>query len=214
MWKKCLALALAGLFLLACAACGTAAPGSRPGPFHFARRVLTQYDLTHDDEGEPVVEPGEVLVFFTYMQSFDAEAALESTVSYTAWAAEAVDHEASLGYMGEALRKSAADDGSALFSGEEDYGFGIAVSETWVLPDREYRAAYNALMAAARGARERAYWLVYNQGRRGYHSQSYDKSASFYIQSYLPEQARPNAEAVHMSTELMRKYFPFLGTGL
>jgi len=223
MWKKCLALALAGLLLLACAACGTASPGPNARPFQFARRILTHYDLSHDDEGAPIVEPGEVLVFFTYMEPFDAEAAQAGATIYTAWAAEAVNHAASLEYTGEALRKSEENDGANVFTSEVDYGFGIAVNETWMLPEEEYRAAYNALMAAARGttasdgaiapdgAGEKPFWLVHNLGR-GYHSQSYDKGISFYIQSYLPEKLRPNAVAVRMSTELMHTYFPFLGS--
>lgn len=223
MWKKCFALALAGLTLLACAACGTAAPGPKPGPFQFARRILTHGDLSHDNEGAPVVEPGEVLVFFTYMESFDAGAAQAGATIYTAWAAEAVNHAASLEYTGEALRKSEANDGASVFTNEVDYGFGIAVSEAWMLPEEEYKAAYNALMAAARSTAapdgttapdgaggEKPFWLVHNLGR-GYHSQSYDKGISFYIQSYLPERLQPNAVAVRMSTELMRMYFPFLG---
>jgi len=208
MWKRCLALALAGAMLLACTACGKGAPG----PFQFARRILTYYDLDYDSHGDLIVEPGEILVFFTYMESFDAVAAREVENSYTAWSAEAVDHAASLEYMGERLQKSAANDGRILFSGKVDFGIGLAVSETWMLPEREYRAAYTALLRAgwSAPAKDKAFWLVYNPGK-GYYSESYDKAASFHIKSYLAESARPNAEAMHMSTELMRQYFPFLG---
>jgi len=38
-----------------------------------------------------------------------------------------------------------------------------------------------------------------------------DAGISFSVLSYLPEQLRPRAQAVHMTTELMHEYFPFLG---
>jgi len=181
------------------------------GPFASARRILTHDDLAHGNKGAPIIEPGEVLVFFTYMEPFDIEAWRESTVIWVPWAAEAVNHAASLEYMGEGLRNAGESDGAAIFSHQVDYGFGIAVNETWLLPEDEYAAAFEALMAAARGAGDKAFWLVPNQDR-GNFSQSYSKDISFNIHSYLPEELWPRAEAIHMSTELMREHFPFLGS--
>ena len=65
-------------------------------------------------------------------------------------------------------------------------------------------------MTAARAAQEQAFWLMPEQDA-GYHSLSYAKRASFFTASYLSEQLQPNAQAIHMSTELMREHFPFLG---
>ncbi|MCL2301170.1 MAG: hypothetical protein FWC27_13595 [Firmicutes bacterium] len=207
MRRKCLALALAVLTPLACAACG-----AKQGPFQFARRILTQYDLSYAAKGAPVVEPGEVLVFFTYMETFDAEAAKAGTASNTVWAAEAVDHAASLEDVGEGLYKSEEDDRGAFFTRRTEYGFGVAVTETWVLPEAEYRAALKSLLTAALDAqeREKAFWLIPGQDR-GYSSSSLNPSISFYMQSYLPERLQTGAKAARMSTELMREYFPFLG---
>ena len=207
MWKKCLALALAVLTLPACAACNT-----KQGPFQFARRVLTQYDLSFNNKGEPIVEPGEVLVFFVYMKTLDAEAAQAGAASNTMWAAEAVTHAASLEYIGDALQKSEATSNRDFFTREVEYDFGIAATETWVLPEVEYKAAHKALMAAAReaAAADGGFWLMNGQGK-GQYSRSLDAGISFSVLSYLPEQLRPRAQAVHMTTELMHEYFPFLG---
>jgi len=217
MWRKCLALALASLMLLACAACGpvsddtsSAAP-TTPGPFASARRIMTVDDLDYRNEGFFVVAPGEVLVFITYMESIDAAAMRANTIIQVGWAAEAVGHDLSLEYTGEMLRRESG----FKFTHREDYGFGVAVREVWMLSEDEYTAAFSAMLAAARGAQEKEYWLLPSyEDDRGHFSLLYDRSASFTVDLYLPEQLRPNAEAIHMSTALMREYFPFLGTGL
>ena len=131
MLRKYLALAITGLLLLsAFAACGEK-PEPAGEPFASARRILAHSGLPHDAEGAVVVAPGEVLVFFTYMDPFDAETWQTSMTPQIAWAAEAVDHAASQENMGEKLRDSSGnDDGGNVFSGRVDYIFGIAVTET------------------------------------------------------------------------------------
>jgi len=215
MWRKCHALALAGLMLLACAACGgVRAPEPEPEPFASARRILAVDDLEYDGEQKLIVHPGEVLVFFTYMDTFDEEAWRAGTVIQVAWAAEAVNHAASVTGSRQGLYKwQVENSGEHYFASQNDYGFGIAANEIWMLQEDEYAAAYSAMMAAARSFDEKSVWLTPNN-HIGYRSPDYDSNTSFYIDSYLPEQLRPNAEAIHMSTELMREYFPFLGTGL
>ena len=213
--KRFFALTLAGLLLLACAACGGNAGGNdtptetaAPGPFAAARRILTYDDLRYDRENKPIIEPGEVLVRFYYMDTFDTEAWQASTVIQVAWDIEAIDHTISLD-RGLALQKSPVNDGSYYFSHAEEYDFGVAVGETWMLPEEEYTAAFNALLAEAKAAGAKDFWLV-PQNYSGILNPTYVTDTSIRIDSYLPEQLRPNAEPIHMSTELMRKHFPFL----
>jgi len=217
-------LILAGLLLLVCTACDGGVDSNNattesaitqpaattvPGPFAAARRILTYDDLRYDNENKPIIEQGEVLVNFHYMDTLDAEAWQASTIIQVAWAVEAIDHTISLD-RGMALHKSDVRDGSDIFSHAEDYGFGIALNETWMLPKEAFTAAFNALMAEAKNAGTKDFWLVPNN-YSGILNPTYNPDTSFRINSYLPEQLRPNAEAIHMSTELMRKHFPFLG---
>jgi len=210
MWRKYLALALASLMLPACAACG-GAPEPEPEPFASARRILTHEDLVYDREHKPVVAPGEVLVRFTCMDTFDEEAWRAGTIIQIAWVIEAITSDIEI--TGLALRNTDGGNVSKYLTHREDYGFGVAVGETWMLPQEEFTAAFHALMAAAQAAEPKEFWLSPNN-YSGILNPVYDTGTSFRIASYLPEQLRPNAEAIHMSTALMREYFPFLGTGL
>ena len=179
------------------------------GPFAAARRIYTRNDLRYDSDGKPIIEEGEVLVRFHYMDTFDTDAWQVSTIIQVAWAIEAVNHAASLGDTGQALRKSEDDNGEHFFTHWENYDFGAAFSETWMLPEEGYTAAFNALLSAAKEAGEKDFWLIPNN-YSGVLSPVYDTATSFRINSYLPEQLRPNAEPIYMSTGLMREHFPFL----
>jgi len=164
--KKLFELLMTAALLLGLGACGggedkstlpqDTTPASTtvdPRSFATARRIHSREDLTFDNEGKLIIEPGEVLVFFIYMDTFDPEVWQASNVIQIAWSAEAINHKASLGDTGQALRKNAASEGP-FFTTRLDYGFGLTTSETWMLPESEYTAKYNALMAAAqRGAR-------------------------------------------------------------
>jgi len=143
------------------------------------------------------------------MDTFNTEAWRDSTIIQVTWAIEAVDHTISLGDIGVALQKSEEDNGKDLFSRTEDYDFGVAAIETWMLPEAEYTRAFGSLIAEAKESEEKDFWLVPNN-YSGILNPVYDSEKSFRIDSYLPEQLRPNAETVHMSTTLMLKYFPFL----
>jgi len=213
MWKRRLfALLLACVMLPALAACGgVSAPEPEPGPFLSARRILAVDDLEYDSEQKVIVHLGEVLVFFTYMDTFDEEAWQASTIIQVAWAAEAVNHAASVtGNRQGLFRWQVENGGEKYFANRYAYEFGAAANEIWMLQEEEYAAAFEALMAEARASEQKSFWLTPNN-HAGYRSPDYDTNTSFYISSYLPEQLRPNAEAIHMSTQLMREYFPFLG---
>jgi len=182
---------------------------SASGPFAAARRIVTKADLRYDNENKPIIEQGEVLVNFHYMDTFDVEAWQASTIIQVAWGIEAITHAISSKGMGMALQKSDVNDGSRLFSHQESYDFGIAVNETWMLPEDEFTAAFNALVADAKEAGQKDFWLLPNN-YSGILNPVYDINTSFRIDSYLPEQLRPRAQAIHMSTELMCEHFPFL----
>jgi len=210
--KRLCAFALVCVMLPAIAACGgVPAPEPEPGAFLSARRIYTHDDLVYDREHKPVIEQGEVLVRFTYMDTFDEEAWRAGTIIQIAWVIEAITHDIEI--TGLALRNTGGENPSYYFTHREDYGFGAAAGETWMLPEGEFTAAFHALMAAAKEAGAKDFWLSPNN-YSGILNPVYDTGTSFRIASYLPEQLRPNAEAIHMSTELMRAYFPFLGTGL
>jgi hypothetical protein len=147
------------------------------------------------------------------MKSFDAQAAQDSTAGYIAWAAGAGTHEASLGYMGELRSDPNGSDGANIFSETKNYSLGVAVTETWMLPEAEYNAAFRALITAAWSAdeEEKNAWIV-PDGGRGRRGQEIDSSMSFSMQTYLPGNRQAGARAVKMSTELMRAHFPFLGS--
>jgi len=227
--KRFFALLLAGLLLLSLAACGkgqedngvttgatTAEPtgtatATAPGPFAAARRIFTYADLEYDRENMPIIKPEELLVYFHFMDTFDAETWKASTAIQVTWAIETFSHIIVQNDMGIALQKSELEDsGLHLFSKLEDYGFGSATTETWMLPKAEFTAAYNAMMTAAEASESKDFWLVPNN-YSGVLNYAYDTETSFRVASYLPEQLRPNAKPIHMSTELMHKYFPFLG---
>ena len=216
--KKLFALLMTVALLLGLGACSDGlsdnppAPTTvaAPDPFATARRIVIKADLRYDNENKPIIEPGEVLARFHYMDTFDAEAWRASTIIQVAWSIETINHAISLDGLGIALQKSEVNDGSYIFGHAEDYGFGAALSETWMLPEAEFTAAFNALMAEAKGAEAKDFWLIPNN-YSGILNPVYDTDTSFRIDSYLPEQLRPNAEPIHMSTELMRKHFPFLG---
>jgi len=200
MRKRYLALTLAVALLLACAACGGGRePEPAPGPFYAARRILLADDLAFDSEDKLVVEPGEALVSFTYMETFDEEAWRESTIPQVAWAMQA-DHATA--DTGKVVYRWQAENEGQFFTRRTAYVFGSAATEIWMLQEEEYAAALDALLAAARGADEKPFWLVPDPN---------GDPGSYHINSYLPEQLRPRAEAVFMSTELMREHFPFLG---
>jgi len=116
-----------------------------------------------------------------------------------------------LGDTGPILRPSNVDNGESLFSSHIDYEFGFMVNETWMLSKEEYVAAFNSLMIAARGGREKSYWMVPNN-ESGVFRNSYARDISFCVMNYLPEQVRFNEdiESIFMSTELMYEHFPFL----
>jgi len=215
--KRFFTIALAALLLLACAGCGgnpgdndTPTETAAPGPFAAARRILTYDDLRYGSGNKPIIEPGEVLVRFHYMDTFDTEAWQASTIIQVAWDIEAINHDIEI--TGMALQKSVTQDGSYYFVHAEEYDFGVAVDEIWMLPEEEYTAAFNALLAEAKAAEAKDFWLV-PQNYSGILNPVYDKDASFRIHSYLPEQVRSNegVEPMHMSTALMQKHFPFLG---
>ena len=214
--KRFFALILAGLLLLGLTACidsggdkptTTPAPTTTaaPGPFAAARRIVATDDLRYDNDNNPIVEQGEVLVRFHYMDTFDVETWKASTVIQVAWDIEAITHAVYLD-MGTAPTRI---DPYALSQAEE-YDFGVAVSEIWILPEDAYTAAFHALEAEAKGAEAKEFWLV-PKNYSGILCPKYDADTSIRVDSFLPEQLRPNAEPIHMSTALMRKHFPFLG---
>jgi len=224
-YMRFLALLLAGALLLACAACGggpveddpptgtTTTAAEPPGPFAAARRISTYDDLSYDSDGKPIIEEGEVLVRFHYTDNFDAEAWQALTVIDVAWGIEAINQSTLIANAGSLLRKPVEnypDNGGHLFDDSADCGFGTAVIENWMLPEDEFKAAFHALMTEAAKAEPKDFWLLPNN-YSGVLNPSYVTETSCRITSYLPEQVRPNAEAIYMSTALMREHFPFLG---
>jgi hypothetical protein len=153
------------------------------------------------------------------MKTFDEEAwnNRELTLTNSPWAAQALNHEASLKNTWYTLHPSPEQgvDNTRVFTREMSYDYGIMVHETWMLPEDEYTTAYTALMAAMRNApeNEKDCWTG-PMTSPGHYSKHYSNELSFLVLSYVVPEVRSNegVEPVFMSTELMREYFPFLGS--